>query len=194
MAGWSLEYRPNRLLSGLFGTLQTAAVERASTADVWGALRETAAEWSLRAQGLPPAATSEEAQTIGARVLSEQGVGPINVSVWRGEAGQWRSAKESLHALDEDAQIRSSEVFTAPWSRTAEPGVPARYRLKTQWQVEGADGETVSVWKTDEVAAPLTNKRDLLQQATEGELPKSPAIFQMAAAPPELLDYELEQV
>ena len=194
MAGWNFEYRPNRLLSGLFGTLQTSSAARASTADVWSSLRTAAAEWSLRAQGLPPAASEQEAHDIGARVLAEQEIGPANVSVWRGEAGRWRGAKASLHALEEDAQIRDSEIFTAPWSKTNEPGVPARYRLKTQWQIETADGEVSEVWKTDEVAGPLTNKRDLLAQATEQELPKSPAIFQMAAAPPVMTDYELEQV
>lgn len=194
MDRWELSTSQNRLLSGMWGTLQRASEERLTTERVWSSLRSRAAEWSLQARGLPPAASVAEEQELGRQVLSQQGIQPGNVSVWRGEAGRWRRAGEVLNGLGADEQITSEAIFTPPWAKTAGAGVPSRYHARSLWQIEDSEGAIHEAWRTDEVETPLTTKRYIEEQLSSGELPTSPPIFLMAAAPPVLKEMHLEQI
>lgn len=181
-------------MAGMWGNFQRAAEERMSTADLWSSLRSTAAQWSLQTRGLPPAASLEEERALGSQILSEHGITGPNVSVWRGESGAWLRAKEQLHALGEHEQITSNAIYTPPWAQTSNPGVPSRYRIRTQWVYETAEGETEAMWRTDELTTPLTSLGDIFRQAEAGMGESTYLSLLESGAPPSIVDYEIEQV
>lgn len=182
------------LLKGAFGALQAAAQAHKDTSEVWQDLRSTVGSWALSTQGVRAPYDPAEADSLGRQILSAQGIRGDTVSTFRGVAGQWLGAKESLHAVEPTAQITGSEIFTPPWSTSSSPLVPSRYAFRTQWQFETGDGGVASVWRYDEVTAPLTTVNDLLAEVQSRPPPTSPPIWQLAAAPPVLTDYHLEQI
>jgi hypothetical protein len=184
----------NPLLRGLFGSLQQAAASHLDTASIWSSLRSTSGSWLFQAQGRAQPFDPVEVEQAGRQILSAQGVNAATVSSFRGVAGSWLQAKTRLQGLDQQAQITSSEVFTAPWARTASGAVPSRYAIRTQWQFETSAGETATVWKHDELEGALTTVADALTQARSSPLPQSPPVWQMATTPPELTDFEIEQI
>lgn len=182
------------LLSGSFGVFQAVASAKGSTAELWSALRVNAAEWQARAQGvseLPPIAQLE---ATGRQILAGQGVTIFNVNYYRQQAGEWRGAKENLHALDGEQQILSAAVFQPSWSQTSTSAVPSQYRFRVQSEYVTPEGEAGTIWQSYNVGAPLTSLNDLLELVENtSELPSYLAA--LGAGPTsEIVDYELEQL
>jgi hypothetical protein len=184
----------NPLLSGLFGVFQDAANNNLSTADVWQNLRQVAGAWSYQRAGVQVPADDDLVQGIGKQILSEQNVGIQNVNRYRGIASDWLSAKNALHDLDPDDQIDGKAIFTPPWATTAGLGVPARYRVRVQWELH-PDSETESLtWRAYEVDGPLTSLSDLLGQASDA-MGKNPSSDNpLGSYGPFVNDYTLEQI
>jgi hypothetical protein len=184
----------NPLLRGLFGVLQSGAAEGRGTAQIWQDLRTAAGTWQFQAQGLPqpydPAAVTE----AGRAILSAQGINGATVSSFRGVAGQWLGAKQRVTGADLTANVTAQDVFRPPWAMTTNPAVPDRFRIRTQWQFDTGDGGTATAWKTDEITAPLTTIGDALSQASLAPPTQSAPANALAAQPPVLTDYEIEQV
>lgn len=182
------------LLSGLFGSLQQAAINRLSTADTWAQLRLDTGSWAwqMSGQGEPP--SDAELIASGQQILATQGVGIQQVNTYRSIANQWRTAKENLAAMDPQDQIRGQAIFVPPWAQTTSSAVPSRYRIRVQWEVEPTVGDAFTTWGSYEVSSPLTSLQDLLDQAGAlvGKKPTSnvPLGAQVTGA----LDYELEQI
>lgn len=182
------------LLSGLFGALQSAAGGRQTTAQVWQTLRVNAATWAWQAQGGGELPSMEELEATGRQILSAQGVGIREVNAYRAIANQWRTSKQGLHDLDPDAQIGRGQIFQPPWSQTAQRGVPDRYRVRVQWQVEPVEGDAFTTWGSYETDSPLTSLSDLLDQAG-GLVGKKPTSdIPVGATVTGAVDYELEQI
>lgn len=154
----------NPLLRGLFGVLQAGAQEHLNTADIWSNLRANAASWQFQAQGLPQPYDPAALQSAGREILRAQGIDAAAVSSFRGVAGQWLQAKNSLASRDPGAQIRASDIFVPPWAQTAGSESPSRYRIRTQWQVQPAVGDVFTRWQSDELEGPLTSVDDVLAQ------------------------------
>ena len=182
------------LLSGLFGAFQNAASEHLPTADLWAQLRNAAGRWQWQASGqgeLPDDATLE---ANGADILRGQGVGIQEVNRYRAIAGQWRAAKESLHAGDTGDQIRGQDIFQPPWAQTTQSGVPDRYRVRVQWEVTPLSGDPFNVWGAYELSDPLTSLEDLLGQAGQLVGRKPSSSLPLGASVTGVTDYELEQI
>lgn len=184
----------NPLLRGLFGVFQAGAAQHSQTADIWSDLRSSAASWQFQAQGLPQPYDPAELQTAGREILRAQGINAATVSSFRGIAGQWLGARTSLADRDPEGQIMASDIFTAPWARTADASVPSRYRVRTLWQVEPAAGDVFTKWKNDEIDGPLTNVDDLLANTQPTPDTESGRTILSGATGPTLLAYELEQI
>lgn len=184
----------NPLLRGLFGSFQAGAQARAQTEDIWTSLRTTAATWQFQAQGRPQPYDPAELEDAGRQILSAQGVNAATVSSFRGIAGQWLAAKTRLQGLDEGAQITSSAIFVPPWSTTASPAVPSRFRIRTQWQVTPTVGESFTRWKADELTGPLTTPAGALAQAAPTADTDSGRLLLSGGEPPVMTDFEIEQI
>lgn len=182
------------LLRGLFGVLQAGAAQRLDTSTIWSNLRQAVGTWQAQAQGLPQPYDPDAIDAAGRSILGAQGINGATVSTFRGIAGSWLGAKNNLHALGPFEQITAPAVFTAPWARTANPAVPSRYRLRTQWQVESAAGEQFTITKSDEIDGPLTTTADLFGAAAPTPDTTSGQAILASASPSQLLDYELEMV
>jgi hypothetical protein len=184
----------NALLSGLFGVFQAGAAARLDTASIWSSLRQAAGTWQLQATGTLAGATDEEIQSAGVDALSGQSVAATGVSTYRGIAGAWLSAKQNLHQLDQDAQITAREIFTPPWSITANTAVDPRYRVRAEWEITTPDGQVFNKWGSYELTTPLTNMTDVLAQAQAqaGTAPNSD--WPVGALVTGVNDYELEQI
>jgi len=182
------------LLSGLFGAFQSAAGQRQDTASLWSTLRVNAATWEWQSQGLGELPSDQELEARGAQILHEQGVGIQQVNAYRALANQWRSAKQNLADAGESDQIMADQIFRPPWAQTTAGGVPDRYRVRVQWQVEPVEGDAFTTWGSYEIDSPLTSLSDILDQAggLVGNKPTSdiPAGAQVTGA----TDFELEQI
>lgn len=184
----------NPLLRGLFGVVQSGAQQRLSTADIWSSLRTAAGTWQFQAQGVAQPYDPAALEAAGRDILRAQGVGIQGVNQFRGLAGQWLGSKQALHAQGDDEQITAGSVFTPPWSATADASVPSRYRIRTQWQYEDADGELATRWKADELSGPLTTISDALENAEPTDDTTSGAMILSGNEPPVMLDYEIEEI
>lgn len=184
----------NPLLRGLFGVLQSGAAQGATTSQIWTDLRSAAATWQLQAQGAAQPYDPAELQSTGAAILSAQGINAATVSVFRGIAGQWLQAQQRLQGLDSQAQITSGSVFTPPWAQTANTAVPDRYRIRTQWQFESGSGAISTVWKSDELAGPLSTTADAIDEAAPSPSTQSGQQILSGTGAPTLLSFEIEQV
>lgn len=182
------------LLRGLFGVFQNASANHADTASIWSSLRTAAGTWQFQAQGQPQPYSPAEVEAAGRAILSAQGVNAATVSSFRGVAGQWRSAKERLETLESGEQITAPSIFVPPWAITADPAVPTRYRVRTQWQIEPAAGDVFTKWKADEITGPLTDVDALLGDAAPTPDTNSGRLILSGGAPPTLLDYSLEVI
>lgn len=194
MAGESAPASGIPLLRGLFGVLQSGSAARLGTAEIWTSLRTAAGTWQARAQGLPQPYDPAQLEAAGREILRGAGVNAAAVSGMRGVAGQWRGAKERLHELEPFAQITSREIFVPPWSETANPAVPDRFRIRSQWQLESAAGDVFTRWKSDEITAPLTSVADALALATNTGPSAAGHGVTLSSTEPVLLDYEIEQI
>lgn len=184
----------NPLLSSLFGSLQSAATNHLPTADVWASLRRAAGTWAWNTAGkgeLPDNATLE---ANGAQILSQRGVGIQEVNRYRALANEWRSAKESLHRIGREDQIRAEGVFQPPWAQTTSSAVPSRYRVRVQWEVEPLEGDPFRMWGAYETSSPLTSLQDLLDQAGALVGKKPTSDLPLGAKVTGAADYELEQI
>lgn len=174
--------------------LQSGAAAHAGTADIWSSLRTAAGTWQAQAQGLPQPYDPAALEQAGREILRAQGIDAAAVSSFRGVAGQWLGSKEALAKLEPGSQITGSEIFTPPWSRTASPLTPSRYRLRTQWQVTTSSGDVFTKWKADELSGPVTTIAGALAQAAPTANTTSGQQILSGGEPPVLLDYELEQI
>lgn len=182
------------LLSGLFGSLQQAAINRLSTADTWAQLRLDAGTWAWQSSGQGEMPSDAELISSGRQILSQQGVGIQQVNTYRSVAGEWRSAKENLAAMDPADQIRGQAIFVPPWAQTTSDAVPSRYRVRVQWEVEPTEGDAFSTWGSYEASSPLTSLQDLLDQAGALVGNKPTSNIPLGAEVTDALDYELEQI
>ena len=182
------------LLSGIFGSLQQAAINRLSTADTWAQLRLDAGSWAWASSGKGPPPPDSELIESGQQILAAQGVGIQQVNTYRAVANQWRTAKENLAGMDPADQLQGQAIFVPPWAQTTSGAVPSRYRVRVMWEVEPTSGDAFTTWKSYEVSSPLTSLQDLLDQAGAlvGQKPTSdiPLGAQVTGA----ADYELEQI
>lgn len=184
----------NPLLRGLFGVLQAGVQQHLDTASIWQSLRQAAGTWQFQAQGEQQPYDPVALEQAGREILSAQGINGATVSSFRGVSGQWLAAKQRLAGLDGSQQITSREVFTPPWSRTDSPVTPSRYRIRTQWQITPSAGDVYTVWKSDEVTAPLTNVDDALSSVLAPTTGSPKVITSLGDTLPERVDYAIEQV
>lgn len=182
------------LLSGLFGSLQQAAVNHLSTADTWAQLRLDTGSWAQQMSGTGEDLSDAELIAKGQQILSAQGVGIQQVNTYRALANQWRSAKENLLAMDPADQIRGQSIFVPPWAQTTSSAVPSRYRVRVQWEVEPTVGDSFTTWGSYEVSSPLTSLEDLLDQAGALVGKKPTSNVPLGATVTRAADYELEQI
>jgi len=174
--------------------MQSAAAAHQDTTSIWQGLRQLTGEWTLKAQGATQPYDPGAVDAAGRAALSSQGIRGDTVSTFRGVAGQWLGAKQALAQLGENAQVTSKEIFQPPWAITNNPGVPSRYRIRTQWQIESAAGDVFTRWKSDEITAPLTTAGDALAQATAAGQGTAGHGVTLGSTAPVLLDYEIEQI
>lgn len=182
------------LLRGLFGVLQTGAAQHLDTATIWQNLRTAAGTWQFQAQGQPQPYDPAAVESAGRQILSAQGIRGDTVSTFRGVAGQWLAAQQHLAGIGSSAQITRQDIFTPPWSQTASDAVPSRYRIRTQWQITPAAGESFTTWKSDELTGPLTTLPDALSEAEPSANTQSGQQILSGGEPPVLTGYEIEQV
>lgn len=135
-----------------------------------------------------------ELEQLGTGILRQQGIGAIEVNRARAAAGQWRAAHESLLSADPGAQITGRQIFTPPWSTTSQAGVASRFRLRVQWEVQAASGESTQVWGTYDLATPLTSLTDVLSQAGALVGKKPTSDIGQGAVVTGANDYTIEQV
>lgn len=184
----------NPLLSGLFGVLQQAAQGHQTTADVWQALRTAAGTWQAQAAGTAGELSQAELEENGRQVLSASGVGIQEVNTYRANAGQWLSAKEALHAAGDQSQITAKSIFVPPWATSTSNAEPSRYRVRVNWQLSPTVGEAFSKWSSYELTAPISNIEDVLAQAGSKAADDKYIYLLSGGAPPEISDYEVEQI
>lgn len=182
------------LLSGLFGSLQQAAINRASTAETWRQLRLSAGEWAWQTSGQTERPDDATLEANGQAILRAQGVGIQEVNAYRKVANEWRSAKEQLHGTSPDDQLTAREIFQPPWSQTANAPVPDRYRVRVQWEVSPQSGDAFTTWGSYELDSPLTSLSDLLDQAGQLVGKKPTSGIPLGAVVKGASDYELEQI
>lgn len=182
------------LLSGLWGSLQQAAVNRLNTADTWAQLRLDAGSWAFQmsGQGEPP--SDAELIKSGQQILAAQGVGIQQVNTYRALANQWRTAKENLAAMDPADQIRGQDIFVPPWAQTTSGAVPSRYRVRVQWEVQPTSGEAFTTWGSYETSSPLASLEDVLAQAGALVGKKPTSNVPLGAEVTGATGYELEQI
>jgi hypothetical protein len=190
--GWGAGESP--LLSGLFGAFQTASAFRQDTATLWSTLRVNAATWQFQAQGGGAIPSQADLEAQGRQILHDQGVGLQQVNTYRAIANQWRTAKANLHQLDMDEQIENRHIFQPPWAQTAQQGVPDRYRVRVEWEVEPIEGDSFTTWGSYEVDSPLTSLQDILDQAGALVGNKPSSDIPVGAEVKNATDYELEQI
>lgn len=191
-APWSPYENP--LLSGLFGVLQTAAAARADAASTWAALRQAAGTWAWQSRGLGELPDQTVLEANGADILHQQGVGIQEVNTYRQIANEWRTAHESLHELGEGDQVTAGQIFRPPWSQTATGPLPARYRLRVNWEVTPLEGDPFEMWASYELDSPLTSLDDLLAQAGQVSGRQPTSALPLGAEITGVTDYDLEQI
>lgn len=182
------------LLSGLFGSLQQAAVNHLPTQDLWTQLRVNAATWQWQTTGQGELPSQEVLEQQGRSILSEQGVGIQQVNTYRALANQWASAKDALHAGDPASQVNGEQIFTPPWAQTTSDAVPSRYRVRVNWEVTPTSGDPYSTWGAYEASDPLTSIQDVLDQAGSLVGKKPTSNVPLGSQVTGVSDYELEQI
>lgn len=184
----------NPLLSGSFGVLQSEAASRATTQDIWQALRINAATWQWQAQGGGPLPSAAELEAQGREILSQQGVTIQHVNAYRQIAGQWRTARENLQRAGADQQITASEIWQPPWAQTTGAADTPRYRVRVQWQITAPSGEMSTVWGSYEIGQPITSMNDVIDQARGLAGKKPTSDIPLGSKITDVNDYELEQI
>lgn len=109
-----------------WGVIELAAQVRATTADLWGWIRDAADELGLASPG-----------------VSVQGVSEL-----RGRAGQIQEAARQFARLADNQRVRGVSVATPPWARDpalmrAQPRFAVRYQHTFEHQ-----GQLVTEWRT----------------------------------------------
>lgn len=184
----------NPLLNGLFGSFQAGASAHSDTASLWADLRRNAATWAWQGSGGGELPSEAELQAQGSQILSEQGIGPMQVNTYRKAAGEWLRAKDNAASAPQDQQIGRESIFQPPWATTANSPIPDRYRIRVQWEMHNEEGESFMRFGTYELQGPLTSIEDALQTATDlvGKKPGSDSGG--GAYGPFVNDYEIEQI
>lgn len=109
-----------------WGSIQSSVSERASTAQVWDAIRGAAAELGLDSPG-----------------VTVQGV-----NVLRGYAAAGRNSMEALSKAPDTAGIESRYVSAAPWGRSdREQNAVSRYQVRFE-HVTLNEGQETTNWRT----------------------------------------------
>lgn len=193
MAGGSWwENSPN--LRSLFPAIVSAASQGASTADVWGAVRNAAGNIASQVLGttLGREPTDEEVSNTAATLL--RGITATDVSQARGAAGQMVTAHNNLANADPNAQIEASMIARAPWSVTSNvAGVSEQYRIRVQRSitVKGFTEIQRDEWSTYNLSGPLTNPADALSSANAAWNGKD---YNKTARIDGILDYVIEAI
>jgi len=132
-----VELTPGQLkLMPIWGSIEAAVSQRASTADLWQAVREAAAQGNLDITG----------------------VNAIDLGGLRSMGAQIRNAAANLASATAGASIEGSMVAQAPWARPlAEQNALGMYQVRYLHSVL-EDGEAVTAWRTSvfEGAIPAT--------------------------------------
>lgn len=155
-------------LRTVFGSIVQAASQGASTAQIWDAIRTSAANVAtgiLRTQ-LGEEPTPGQVASSAATLL--KGVGATQVSQARGAAGQLVNAHSNLRNLEQDAQITANEVGLPPWAQTVNArGVQTQYRIRVLRNLtfKGFKEINLQEWGTYLLSGPLTTVADALAQA-----------------------------
>lgn len=189
---WGPNDRP--LLTGAFGSFQSAALAGLSTSEVWSKLREVVGQWAFSTSGAAGTPTVSELEDTGREILSQQGIGIQQVNTYRALAGQWRGAKERIASLDQGAQIDAAAIFRPPWAATAGPAVPSQYRARVNWQITPSSGDVFTRWSTYTLTTPLMSKGDVLAQATASMEDDKYLQILSGGAPVEALEFQVEEV
>ena len=130
-------------LMALWGSIESAVSQRASTADLWSAAREA----SL-AEGVPLT-----------------GVSATDMSGLRGMAAQMRNASEMLATAGAGASITGDMVAQTPWSRPlSEQNALGIWQVRYQHTVI-EDGQPVTAWRTSIFEGGLPPTVEQLNQA-----------------------------
>lgn len=159
---------PDAVLSGLWGSLVSAASNGRSASNMWDALRTGAYNWAESVLNVTSSTTptSEQIQAYADNVIGHVTIQDMNRYVQ--SAGQYLAAKANLAAAGPLDQIEGSMVFQPLWSTTVgNPAVPTRYRLRVLRTIvySGFTQIERQEWASYEIAGPLTNIYSALSQA-----------------------------
>lgn len=155
-------------LRQVFPAIVNAASQGASTAEVWSAIRDSAATIAGSTLGVTLGRTATDAE-ISAKVADIlQGVSATQVSQARGAAGGIVQAHNNLLARGTEMQIMSDSIARPPWSQTADvAGIQEQYRIRIQREITFHGFTDVSrvEWATYELAGSLTSMADAIATA-----------------------------
>lgn len=156
----------NSLLSGLWGSFQSAAQNQTPSADLWTDLRVNAAKYYLGSLGEKVPTDETFLEEIGRPILSAAGVNAINVNTYRKVAGDWLAAKNNLANTSGESQIEGNGIFVPPWATTTSDLTPSRFRIRINANWLNEAGEEINGWKTYELFGPLGSLGDALDAAS----------------------------
>lgn len=181
-------------LRSLFPSIVSAASSGASTAEVWGAIRDAAGGIAAQVLGttLGREPTEQEVLDQVGKLLG--GISATDVSQARGAAGAMVSAHSNLINGDPNAQIESSQIARAPWSTTTNvAGVSEQYRIRVQRSitVKGFTSIDRVEWSTYNLSGPLTSIADAVSQANNLF---NGSAYNKTASINQVLDYVIEAV
>lgn len=120
-------------ISRYWGVVMSAATQHLTTANLWSAIRDAAAQ-----AGLP-----------------SPGVSASAISVIRGQAGKIVRATEQLAAAQPELQLTSAMISQAPWSRPlSEQNTVPMYQVRFEQVIATPEGQQ-TIWRTSMVQGEL---------------------------------------
>lgn len=160
------ESSPN--LRSLFPAILSATQARASTAEVWQAIRESATSAATHVLGvvLGRAPTDQEILAGASKYL--QGIDAAAVSSARGVAGAMVRAHDNLVARDPATQVLADAIARPPWAITVnQQGIREQYRIRVKRALtfHGFTDVTMEEWATYDLTGPITSVADALATA-----------------------------
>lgn len=156
-------------LRQVFGAIQTAVSEGATTAEVWETVRGAANDIASGTLGLTLGRdpTSEEIAQGANGIL--RGMNAIDMNYARSAAAQLVNAHRNLLNSDAEAQITNDQIGQPPWSTTANSSaVRTQYRIRVQRDItfHGINGDvTRQEWATYNITGAIGSINDALDQA-----------------------------
>lgn len=166
MAGGPWSGSQNSLLSGLWGSFQSAAINHSPSTDLWSDLRINAAKYYLGSLGEKVPTDDTYLEEIGRPILSAAGVNPGNVNIYRQVAGEWLAAKNNLATTASEQQIEGNAIFVPPWATTTDNLTPSRFRIRINATWTNQADEAINGWKTYELFGPLSSLGEALDNAS----------------------------